>query len=199
MPTGDRFADAYSLTPAEQVAGAPVDGGLGTQADGFEEVMARFAGCTFDEGLYRLHDAESSAAARKLIETAFPDHVERVLPFGYDWLGSQFCLDDQRREGDEPLVVILEVGTGEVLQVQQTFAGFHDEELVDQAEAAVSRSCFEQWKDHADDDALPLRRDQCVGYRVPLFLSGKDEAENLEVNDLEVYWELTGQALQQTR
>jgi hypothetical protein len=34
---------------------------------------------------------------------------------------------------------------------------------------------------------------------VPLFLSGKDEVENLEVIDLEVYWELTGQALQQTR
>jgi hypothetical protein len=45
----------------------------------------------------------------------------------------------------------------------------------------------------ANPGLLPLSSSQCAGYKVPLFLGGKDSLENLEVIDLEVYWSLSGQ------
>ena len=33
----------------------------------------------------------------------------------------------------------------------------------------------------------------CVGYRIPLFLGGDDSLENMEVSDMEVYWDMTDQ------
>ena len=33
-----------------------------------------------------------------------------------------------------------------------------------------------------------LKHNECVGYKVPIYLNGKDEVSNLEVSDMEVYW-----------
>ena len=46
---------------------------------------------------------------------------------------------------------------------------------------------------------MPLKADECVGYRVPLFLGGQDVVDNLEVSDLGVYWSLCAQLRQGTR
>lgn len=35
-----------------------------------------------------------------------------------------------------------------------------------------------------------LLHSQCAGYKVPLFLNGQDTLDNLEVSDMEVYWEI---------
>jgi hypothetical protein len=72
-----------------------------------------------------------------------------------------------------------------------SFAAFHDEELIDYADAALATGFFESWS-AANGDSVPLSRDQCVGYRVPLFLGGEDVVENLAVTDLEVYWTICG-------
>ena len=51
---------------------------------------------------------------------------------------------------------------------------------------------FGDWA-RGNETALPLRHDQCVGYKVPLILGGRDEVDNLEVTDMEVYWSLSAQ------
>jgi hypothetical protein len=69
---------------------------------------------------------------------------------------------------------------------------FHDEELVEYRDAALASGFFDTWAlDHGS--ALPLAGDHCVGYRVPLFLGGRDTVDNLEVIDLDVYWTTCGQ------
>ena len=95
-----------------------------------------------------------------------------------------------RGRREDPEVLLLEIGTGQLLQVPVPFSRFHDEELVEQTEAALAKSFYERWR--ASGGAAPgLTR--CVGYRVPLFLGGADEVTNLELSDLDVYWSLTGQ------
>jgi len=122
----------------------------------------------------------------------FFEFARRANCFGCDWLGRQFALDSRRLNGREPLVLMAEPGTGEVLEIPATFSSFHDKELVEFGEEALARSFFEQW---AVDNAqsLPLAASQCVGYRVPLFLGGLDTVDNLELIDLDVYWTLCGQ------
>ena len=83
-----------------------------------------------------------------------------------------------------------EVGTGEALEIPTPFSTFHDVEKVEHTAAALASTFFDGW---ADTSPAPIRFDQCVGYRVPLFLGGADDLSNLSVTDLDVYWTVTGQ------
>ena len=41
--------------------------------------------------------------------------------------------------------------------------------------------------------------EECVGYKTPLFLGGKDVMDNLEILNLDVYWTLTAQLIRKAR
>lgn len=166
-------------------------------ATGYEDLAGRFAGCTCENGLYRLHDAVSGPRAAALIAEAVPAIAARSWPFAYDWLGRQFAVDAERVEDGESLILLIEPGTGTALEVPMTFESFHDQ-LADFREPALAGSFFVKWA-QANPDRLPLKRNDCVGYRVPLFLGGPDTIENLEVSDMDVYWSLYGQLYQRTR
>jgi hypothetical protein len=115
---------------------------------------------------------------------------DRLVVFGYDWLGRLLGFDRARVLDGEPLVAILEPGTGQLLEVPATFAGFIDRELVDEADAALAASFYADWKSSGGRAPHPT---ECIGYRTPLFLAGRDSIENLEVCDLDVYISLCGQ------
>lgn len=159
---------------------------------GYVEFAGEFSGASFGGGLYRVHDDQTGPRALKLVVEAFPEFAGRVRPFGYDWLGRQFAVDFGRVDAGQPQVLLLEPGTGEALEVPLPFAAFHDEELVEYADAALAAGFFEDWS-AGHGDVLPLERNACVGYRVPLFLGGRDATENLELSDLDVYWSICGQ------
>lgn len=188
----ERFRSQFRLRPEGQHAAAPWDDGRLGAVAGFAELMRSVAGCTFENGLYRLHSAETGPIGQEGADTAFPEYAGRLSVFGFDWLGRQFALDFGRLEGAEPLVMMLEPGTGEALEIPVGFVGFHDEELVDYCNEALASEFFSSWA-AAHPDAMPLGMSQCVGYRVPLFLGGRDTVDNLEVNDFDAYWTITGQ------
>jgi hypothetical protein len=158
---------------------------------GYAEFAEEFAGVSFGGGLYRFHDDESGPLGLRLLIDTFPEFAARACPFGYDWLGRQFAVDSARKESGQPQVLLFEPGTGEALEIPLSFAAFHDVELIHHAEAALAVEFFEAWT--VVNGGLSLQRDQCVGYKVPLFLGGQDEIENLEVIDLDVYWSICGQ------
>jgi hypothetical protein len=192
----ESFASSFALLPVDQAPGSPwLDSRLASVA-GYSELAGRFAGCTFENGLYRLHDAGTGPQSAGLLAEAFPEFASRACPFAYDWLGSQFALDSGRVQDGEPLVLLLEPGTGEALELPMSFAGFH-EQLHDYREPALAAEFFSSWA-QANAHRLPLRPSECVGYRVPLFLGGADALDNLEVSDLDVYWTLCGQLRQGT-
>lgn len=160
--------------------------------EGYPDFAGEFAGATFSRGLYRIHDDRTGPQALTFIAKAFPEFAVRVCPFGYDWLGRQLAIDSGRVVGGQPQVLLLEPGTGEALEIPLSFAAFHDEEVIDYADAALAKEFFTTWT-LGSPHAVPLGRDRCVGYRVPLFLGGQDDVENLEVSDLELYWSICGQ------
>jgi hypothetical protein len=163
----------------------------------YPELADRFAGCSFENGIYRLHNARTGPRAKALVAEGFPLFATRACPFGYDWLGRQFTVDSGRHEGGEPLVLLFEPGTGEVLEIPYSFAAFH-EQLDELREPALAGSFFASWTE-ANPGSLPLAATQCVGYKVPLFLGGEDALENLEIIDLEVYWSVSAQLREGTR
>lgn len=181
------FEQHYHVThrpaaaPAEAAAGLPPD---------VAELFERFGGCTFDDGLYRVHTAASSRMFTDLARQMFPEIAGDIGDcFGFDWLGRQFAL----RPGGAWL---LEPGAGDARGIPDVgVAEFHNVVLVDQSDAALAVNFFEEWS--AKGGPLPITFSACVGYRIPLFLSGQDEVANLELTDMEVYWTLHGQLRQQ--
>jgi hypothetical protein len=188
----DRFRTAYARSrdalDAEAVWAYPPLKGL----EGYVAFAQEFAGASFNGGIYRVHDSVTGPHALSLVVDAFPEFAARVCPFGYDWLGRQFTVDSGRMAFGQPQVLLLEPGTGEALEIPVDFSRFHDEELIDHADAAIASDFFSVWSKF-NADRLPLLRSQCVGYKVPLFLGGDDTAENLEVSDIDVYWTSCGQ------
>ncbi|MEV6269041.1 T6SS immunity protein Tdi1 domain-containing protein [Kribbella sp. NPDC051936] len=181
----ERFSAAFEVTAGPPKSLAAVAAGTGAHG-----IRAQLGGCTFEHGLYRIHTDVSAAAAGELVDAAFPEFTGRFESFGFDWLGRQFAVDRQRGRSADPEVMMIEPGTGEALEIPVPVSRFHDEELVDYPEAALARGFHSEWVAACGPS---LRFDQCVGYRVPLFLGGADELDNLEVSDLEVYWDLMGQ------
>jgi Domain of unknown function (DUF1851) len=192
----ERFAASFRLMPAGQVPGVLWADDRLLAAAGYRELAGRFAGCSFNDGIYRLHDEGTGPRGEAWITESFPRFASRACPFGYDWLGRQFAVDSERLEGGQPLVLLFEPGTGEVLEIPFSFARFH-EELDELREPALAGSFFASWA-QANPALLPLDVAQCAGYKVPLFLGGKDTLDNLEVIDLEVYWSVSGQLRQGT-
>ncbi len=171
--------------------GPPVD--PVTVPDSVEGLRDVLGGRSFAGGLYRIHDQAAAARWDSEVVDAFPDFVDRITCFGCDWLGGQFALDSARTDpSGQPLVLLFEPGTHEALALPVNLTQFHEDELIQEAHAALAEPFYREWRAQSGDD-VPLGPGECVGYRVPLFLGGKDDVDNLERTDAEVYWSLTGQ------
>ncbi len=162
------------------------------RSSGAIEFLEKYAGKTFNEGLYRIHSVDQVSKWNIIVSDAFPKFAGHFLCFSYDWLGRHFALDLNRIENNEPLILMFEPGTGEAFEIDATFKGFHNEQLTEYLDAALAVNFFNEWKQETNRILLP---EQCVGYRVPLFLGGEDSVSNLGLSDMEVYWDICGQLI----
>jgi hypothetical protein len=169
---------------------------------GWSELMETYAGCTFHNGLYRLHTEASAIAAGEQIDrrrTYGRVHLDNdYLSFGFDWIGRQFVIEKNRSPEDEPEVLLVDPLTDETYETNSAFLRFHIHVLVEQSDGTLDSAMFESWTDH-HREALPLRSDQIVGYRIPLSLGGKHELSNLVLVDAELELELNRQIDEQIR
>jgi len=169
---------------------------LAAERDPEGQLARRFGGCTFERGLYRILRPIDVSIVKELVDAAFPSLAKRTRPFSTDLLGRIFATDSGRMDDGTPKVLMLDPGTGEALEIPATIESFHDGELIEYKDAALASNFYEAWLNRG---GCSPEATQCIGYKVPLFLGGKDEASNLEIVDLNVYWTLTAQLLAQAR
>lgn len=181
----ERFLTTYPVTGGQPISDGP--------APTPQALRAAAGGRTFAGGLYRIHTAESAARRLKDIDAAFPEAPPHSVPYGYDWLGRQFC---PTGDDEDATSLMFEPGTGEVLEIPVPFALIHDEELVEYGNEALASEFFASYL--ASGGQAPDLR-QAVGYRTPLFLGGEDDLTNLELIDTDVYWHLAGQLILRAR
>lgn len=124
------------------------------------------------------------------MEEAYPGLQGKIKPFGHDWLGRIFAVD--LREARNGLVLMLEIGTGQALEIPCDMEDFLNEEIIFGSDACLAKSFYDEWCS-LGKDAPALG--QCIGYKVPLFLGGVDDTTNLEVSDMEVYWGIFSQMM----
>ncbi|HTJ31181.1 MAG TPA: T6SS immunity protein Tdi1 domain-containing protein [Acidobacteriaceae bacterium] len=163
---------------------------------GLSDLFERYAGATFESGLYRVITPEIGRLAEEFIREAFLRYEHKIASFATDWLGRIFCVDSTRKEGDQMAILMLEPGTGEALEIPANLMSFHEEELIEYANAALAQEWYREW---LSAGGQAPRFDECIGYRKLLFLGGKDISENLERVDLDVYWTISAQLIRKTR
>ena len=153
--------------------------------------LEEFGGSSFRGGVYRVVSGDNIAEWDERISLAYPEYEGRITCFAYDWLGRAFALDWNKLEDGEPAVLMFEIGTGYALQIPCNLESFHELELPEFTEEALAISFFDRWRSSGGRSPA---KEECVGYKRPLFLGGEDELWNLEICDLDVYWHIVGQA-----
>lgn len=106
------------------------------------EFMTSFQGETFKNSLFRIHNISELEKWNGIVTETFPHYKDKIFCFSYDWLGRQFALDYTRVLDEKPMILMLEPGTGEALEIPATFLSFHEEELVDYQDAAFAVKFF---------------------------------------------------------
>lgn len=119
----------------------------------------------------------------------------RLIPFSSTWHGDLFCFDLSTPPEREPTIRMLEPGTGKLLKTANTFEEFICHTLIEKREAALVESFYKQWL--VIGGKVPSFS-QCVGYRLPLFLNGRDTVDNLEIVNQPVYIDICGSLFSQT-
>lgn len=161
-----------------------------------DDLLSLFGGCSFRNGLYRIISPQRIGEWNNIIIDAFPEFSGRIICFAYDWLGRVFALDSGRLEDKRFGVIMFEPGTGEALEIPCNIETFHENELIEYTEEALAESFNNEWQ--RNGGASPAY-EECIGYKVPLFIGGKDTVENLELSSLEVYWGLAVQLIKKTK
>lgn len=154
--------------------------------------LQTYGGVTFDKGLYRVHSFSGSLKWSLMIGEYFPEYMGRIYPFSYDWMGKQFCCDSTGR-----MLLMFDPETGEVGEFQQTIPLLHNNDFASDKDGMLSSGLF---KDLLLKMSLPeIGYGQCLTYKVPLFLGGKEEIDNYAVQDIEAYWQIQSQIYKQIK
>lgn len=181
-------AKAFPITTAARPATVSVQSGN----DVYDELIATYGGASYAEGLYRIHDAAAAQKWSGIIGEAYPTFRGRAFAFGQVWNGNQYAWVKGSEE--QGLVYLFQISTGESFEVSPSILRTHDEELVGFAEETLTEELWNEWR--ASGGSAPAAS-QCVGFKKPVFLGGDDTVSNLELTDIEVYWDVTVQLKRQ--
>lgn len=156
--------------------------------DTAEYLLKYLANKNILNGMYRVFSVDDAAKWNNIVEDAFPPYQNRIQVFAYDWLGRIFAV-----KKDTDTVLLFEPGTGEVLDIPVDIAEFHNVEIAEYNEDSLASDFFEEWFETSNN--YILKKNECAGYKTPLFLNGEDNISNLEVSDMEVYWSIMSSLL----
>ena len=185
------FENAFSHTPPREVSSRK---GADNVPSEVLDVISKFGGHSFAKGLYRVISAENYNAWMERISQAFPRLPGITACFGYDWQGDVFAVNSKIQADGKPGVVLFEIGSADVLELPFNLENFHNVGLVEDTDGLLTADGYNKWLSRG---GVQPSYDECIGYKVPLFLGGKDNYNNLELSDIDVYWHILGQIMQQ--
>lgn len=146
-----------------------------------------YGGSSYNKGIFKIHSKSSSYYWTNIVTEFFPKYKDKICCFAFDWMGRQYALD----LNDINKNYLFDPATGEDFELQQSLNGFFNEELVDYRDETLVPDDFTFVMNKLRIDILPS--DKCIGYKKLLFLGGKDDLENSEIIDMDLYWDLNYQ------
>ena len=149
-----------------------------------------FSGKEFGNGAFKVFKKEEIEKWTNIVWEMFPDFTMGFSIFGYDWLGRIYATDTIGN-----VIFVFDPGTNDVMDLLCEFSFFINKTLPKNAKDILALKFYKKWLKKNDKPAYS----NCVGYKVPLFLCGKDKIENCEETDMEVYWSILAQIVAKIR
>lgn len=156
----------------------------------YDDFIMQLGGKSFGRGLFNIFSKDNIDKWTGIVSEAFPEFKDLYKLFGYDWLGRCFGIDLRKNSCGN--ILIFEIGTDDILEVPCALDSFLNEEIPIYSDACLAKSFFEEWMDIFGKQ---IEYGRCAGYKIPLFLGGEDSVNNLEDNDMEVYWSVLTQII----
>lgn len=178
----DRILALFPMTACE------ISGKIDSIPSPLSSIFTRAGGATLAGGFYRFHTAESAARGNDACGKLIKGFNGRFHVFAFDWMGRELAVD--LKGGDDGLVICVDPGGGEYLKTDCPLSQWHD--AVASEEDPLAYPFYREWRE-AHPKQGPLGASEAIGYKVPLFLGGADDIQNLEVCDREVYFDLCTQ------
>lgn len=154
----------------------------------FLDFLRNFGGMQLNGGLFNVMKVGEILKWEKLAGEMFPDMKGAFRLFAYDWLGRFFGIDLRKGAGRD--ILIFDPATLEISAISCTFKDFVNKLIPERSDLYLLSESYDNWVKYSGA-ALP--QNSCVGYKVPLFLSGEESFDNMEASDLDVYWTLMAQ------
>ncbi|WP_040252179.1 T6SS immunity protein Tdi1 domain-containing protein [Psychroserpens mesophilus] len=159
---------------------------LTTPNSEINELFEQFGGFSFENGILRIHNYETSKKWTDIICESFPKYTNRIIVYGFDWVGRQFAKDINK-----DFTYLFDIATGEDFMLEQPLSEFFNVDLIEFADETLDISGFKNW----NSKNVELKFNEVVAYKIPLWLGGKDDSSNYEITDSEVNWEINRQLM----
>lgn len=154
----------------------------GVNFNSVDEFFKNTSGKSFFNGLYTIFKQEDIEKWNNIVGEYFPDYKGSFLVFAYDWMGKIYAV-----ENNSKMVIMFDPEEHACYAADMDIVKFH-EELVNNTDGILSVNYFNQW---FENNNKVIKYGRCIGFKIPLSLGGKDELNNLEEIDMEVYWTIT--------
>jgi hypothetical protein len=142
----------------------------------------------YNDGLYAIIARKEATALTQLVETVFPTAPGKLAAFAVDWMGRVFCADGYNLDSQgAPTISFFDLAEPTSFATDVDFETFHNVTAVDDMADVFNLEQFSRW---TAENKPPADGKSCIGYKVPLFLGGEDDQENMERTDRLVYLEM---------
>lgn len=95
------------------------------QCLGYENFAKKYAGASFNNGMFRFYDATSAPVMQELAEAIyFGGNTVKTKVFGSDWLGRQYAVNPANAINGVPRVSMFEIEHGQCYIVDTSFIDF---------------------------------------------------------------------------
>lgn len=141
---------------------------------------------SFGSGLFRVVDFNNLDYFKKLVKNCFNELPDDIRVIGFDWLGRMFVSSSVADEK----IYMCDAGSHEILEIPLGIEKFLNDEVPEYTDELFALNFY---KIYISQVGILPSYSQCIGYRQPLFLGGADDISNIEVIDLDVYWNIMSQ------
>ena len=155
----------------------------GVKCNSIDEFLENTSGKSFFNGLYSIFKREDIEKWNNIVGEYFPNYKGSFSVFAYDWIGKIYAIDN-----DSKMIKMFDPEEHECYVTDMDIVQFH-EEIVDDTDGMLASNYFNKWFEINNHELI--KYGECVGFKVHLSLGGKDEIDNLEKIDMEVYWTIT--------
>ena len=101
---------------------------LTTSNNDLNQLFSEFGGFSFEKGIIRIHNFETSIKWTEIVCETFPKYSDRIIVFGFDWVGRQYAKDLNQN-----FTYLFDIATGEDFMLDQPLSEFFNVDLIEYA------------------------------------------------------------------